>query len=205
MNPQALDLIRKYFPDNAVDAVAESFDQRQIRLEFCRPRTTKLGDFRAPRGRGSISRITLNCNLNPYQMLITYVHELAHYDVHRQYGRKTQPHGKEWKACYTALLQPYLRSDIFPEDILAALQHHLQHVKASSTADFNLTKVLKNYDKRDERLVLVDDLPPRARFKAPNGMVFQKGEKMRKNYRCHCESNGRNYFVSGLLEVIQLD
>ena len=45
------------------------------------------------------------------------------------------------------------------------------------------------------------DFSENARFLAPNGMVFRRGEKLRKNYRCHCETNGKSYFVSGLLEV----
>ena len=201
MKPEELDLLKKYFPEASVEGVAAMYEARKFRLEFKRPRTTKLGDFRPPHRRGDICHITLNCDLHPYQMLITYVHEVAHYDVYQQYGRNAQPHGEEWKRIYKALMQPFLTTEIFPEDVLQQLNQHFQNLSASTCTDFDLMKVLKSHDERKSNKTLVDDLPENARFLAPNGMVFRRGEKLRKNYRCHCETNGKSYFVSGLLEV----
>lgn len=201
MKPEELDLLKKYFPEASVEGVAAMYEARKFRLEFKRPRTTKLGDFRPPRTKNGICHITLNCDLHPYQMLITYVHEVAHYDVYQQYGRKVQPHGEEWKHIYKALMQPFLTTEIFPEDVLQQLNQHFQNLSASTCTDFDLMKVLKSHDERKSNKTLVDDLPENARFLAPNGMVFRRGEKLRKNYRCHCETNGKSYFVSGLLEV----
>ena len=201
MKPEELDLLKKYFPEASVESVAALYEARKFRLEFKRPRTTKLGDFRPPQRKGDICHITLNCDLHPYQMLITYVHEVAHYDVYQQYGRKAQPHGEEWKHIYKALMQPFMTTEIFPEDVLQQLNQHFQNLSASTCTDFDLMKVLKSHDERKSNKTLVDDLPENARFLAPNGMVFRRGEKLRKNYRCHCETNGKSYFVSGLLEV----
>ena len=201
MKPEELDLLKKYFPEASVEGVAAMYEARKFRLEFKRPRTTKLGDFRPPRTKNGICHITLNCDLHPYQMLITYVHEVAHYDVYQQYGRKVQPHGEEWKRIYKALMQPFLTTEIFPEDVLQQLNQHFQNLSASTCTDFDLMKVLKSHDERKSNKTLVDDLPENARFLAPNGMVFRRGEKLRTNYRCHCETNGKSYFVSGLLEV----
>lgn len=93
---------------------------------------------------------------------------------------------------------------IFPNDILQALQHHLKHIKASSTADLKLQRVLHQYDKNAENVVTVESLPEGARFKMKNGLIFQKGEKQRTRYKCYCETNGRWYFVAALAEVIGL-
>ena len=90
---------------------------------------------------------------------------------------------------------------IFPQDVLAQLQHHLNHIKASSTADLKLQRVLQKYDKHPEAVKTVESLPAGARFTLKNGLVFQKGEKQRTRYKCYCESNGRWYFVSALAEV----
>lgn len=201
MKPEELDLLKKYFPEASVKGVAALYEAHQFRLEFKRPRATKLGDFRPPQRRGGICHITLNCDLHPYQMLITYVHEVAHYEVYRQYGKRVRPHGEEWKGIYTTLMQPFLTTDIFPDDVLGQLNRHFQNLSASTCTDFDLMKVLKSHDEHKPGRVLVDDLPTDARFLAPNGMVFRRGEKLRKNYRCHCETNGKSYFVSGLLEV----
>jgi hypothetical protein len=99
------------------------------------------------------------------------------------------------------LLQPFLTETIFPKEVLAALKKHLQHIKASSTADQNLQRVLHQYDKNTENVTTVESLPAGARFVLKNGLIFQKGEKQRTRYKCYCESNGRWYFVSALAEV----
>ena len=202
MKAEEQDLLKRYFPDASVTMVGEVYSQRRFKLHFKRPRNSKLGDFRTPRTKNGICTITLNYDLNPYQMLITYLHEVAHYDVYQQYGsRKVQPHGTEWQKQFAALLQPFMVISIFPQNILDALQKHLQHIKASSTADQNLQRVLKQYDKNVTAAVTVESLPDGARFTLKNGLVFQKGEKQRTRYKCYCESNGRWYFVAALAEA----
>ena len=205
MKPEELELLKRYFPEAAVASVGAIYEQRRFRLRFKRPRRSKLGDFRPPRTKNDICSITLNLDLNPYQMLITYVHEVAHYDVYQQYGsRNVQPHGQEWQTCFTRLLTPFLTVNVFPQDVLESLGKHLQHIKASSTADVKLHRVLKKYDKPSTSVYTVESLPVGARFVLKNGLVFQKGEKLRTRYKCYCESNGRWYFVAALAEVKQL-
>ena len=199
---EELELLKRYFPEAAVAMVGAMYEQRRFRLHFKRPRSSKLGEFRPPRTQNGICSITINLDLNPYHMLITYVHEVAHYDVYQQYGsRGVQPHGHEWQTSFSTLLQPFLTETFFPKDVLAALQKHLQHIKASSTADQNLQRVLHKYDKNHETVTTVESLPDRARFVLKNGLVFQKGEKQRTRYKCYCETNGRWYFVAALAEV----
>ncbi len=202
MKAEELELLKRYFPEAAVFMVGEMFTQRRFKLHFKRPRSSKLGDFRPPRTKNGICSITINLDLNPYQMLITYVHEVAHYDVYQQYGsRCVQPHGQEWQTCFYSLLQPFLTETIFPKDVLTALQKHLNHIKASSTADLNLQRVMQKYDKQPENVNTLESLPNGARFTLKNGLIFQKGEKQRTRYKCYCESNSRWYFVSALAEV----
>lgn len=205
MKEEELKILRRYFPEAAIPMVAEAYSQSRFNLRFKRPRTSKLGDFRAPRNSNELCTITLNQDLNPYQMLVTFVHELAHYHVHVNYPRKRlEPHGDEWKQTFTQLLLPYLKPDIFPDDVIAALKRHLQHIKASSGADQNLAKVMKRYDSNPlgEKSLTVDDLPEGTVFQLKNGMSFRKGPKRRTRYQCECLDNGRTYSVSGLSEII---
>jgi len=205
MKPEELELLKRYFPEASVEMVGEIFEQRRFRLHFKRPRASKLGDFRPPRTKNGLCAITINLDLNPYQMLVTYVHEVAHYDVYQQYGsRMVQPHGIEWQNRFASLLKPFMTEAVFPKDIFEALQKHLQHIKASSTADQNLQRVMRRYDKHPDNIVTVESLPNGTRFLLKNGLVFQKGEKQRTRYKCYCESNGRWYFVSALAEVKEL-
>ena len=202
MKAEEQELLKRYFPEASVAMVGEVYSQRRFKLHFKRPRNSKLGDFRPPRTKNGICIITLNYDLNPYQMLITYVHEVAHYDVYQQCGsRRVQPHGTEWQKQFAALLQPFMTDSIFPNDILEALKKHLQHIKASSTADQNLQRVLRQYDQNATTATTVESLPDNARFTLKNGLVFQKGEKQRTRYKCYCETNGRWYFVSALAEA----
>lgn len=202
MKAEELELLKRYFPAASVNIVGEMFEQRKFKLHFKRPRTSKLGDFRPPRTNNGICAITLNLDLNPYQMLITYVHEVAHYDVYQKHGsRSVQPHGTEWQNQFTTLLLPFMTEIIFPKDVLAALQKHLQHIKASSTADQNLQRILHKYNKNQTSIVTLENLPNGTRFMLKNGLVFQKGEKQRTRYKCYCETNGRWYFVAALAEV----
>lgn len=202
MKAEEFELLKRYFPEAAVGAVSEIYGQRRFKLHFKRPRSSKLGDFRPPRIQRGISTITLNLDLNPYQMLITYVHEVAHYDVYQQYGSHlAAPHGTEWQKQFHTLLQPFMFATVFPKDILEALQHHLKHIKASSTADVRLQRVLKQYDQKASAMSTVESLPEGTIFALKNGMVFKKGEKLRTRYKCHCESNGKTYMVAALAEA----
>lgn len=202
MKAEELEMLKRHFPESAVAMVGQIYEQRRFILHFKRPRSSKLGDFRPPRTQKSLCTITLNIDLNPYQMLITYVHEVAHYDVYQQYGsHRVQPHGTEWQNNFTRLLQPFMTTTIFPQDVLDALHHHLQHIKASSTADVRLQRVLQQYDNKTLGISTVENLPTGARFVLKNGMVFQKGEKQRTRYKCYCETNGKTYMVAALAEA----
>jgi len=204
MKPEELRILEQYFPAAAVPMVADAYENSRFQLRFKRPRASKLGDFCPPRTPNGICRITLNVDLNPYQMLITFVHEFAHYAVYMLAPKKrVEPHGDLWKLTFMQLLQPYLKPDIFPADVLEALHRHLHHIKASSTADPYLAKVLKRYDDNhsNAETVTVDDLPDGSIFCLYNGMTFRKGPKKRTRYQCVCQDNGKTYSVSGLAEV----
>ena len=204
MKEEELKILQRYFPSAAVPMVVEAYMQSHFQLRFKKPRNSKLGDFRPPRGDNGICCITLNGDLNPYQMLVTFVHELAHYKVYVNYPkRRLEPHGEEWKQTFAQLLLPYLKPEIFPNDVLAALQRHLRHIKASSTADTYLAKVMKRYDTNPggTKILTVDQLAEGTIFQLDNGMTFRKGPKQRTRYKCECLDNGRTYTVSGLAEV----
>ena len=89
MKAEELALLKRYFPKAAVAMVGALYEQRRFKLHFKRPRSSKLGDFRPPRTKNGICSITLNLDLNPYQMLITYVHV---YNLMAKNGKPVFPH-----------------------------------------------------------------------------------------------------------------
>ena len=204
MKPKELLILEKYFPAAAVPMVAEAYSHSRFNLKFNRPRASRLGDFRLPRHAYDLCTITLNQDLNPYQMVVTFVHELAHYTVYINHPNDQEAHGDLWKQTFAQLLLPYLKTEIFPDDVLQALRQHLQHIKASSTTDHNLARVMRRYDRHPsgEETLILENLPEGALFKLKNGLTYRKGPKGRTRYRCECLDNGKTYTVSGLAEVI---
>ena len=84
----------KYIPEKAIPFIQFLIDTHNFTLKIVNQRQTKHGDFRKlPNGR---FQITVNNNLNPYQFLLTLVHEIAHHVTHQKFGI-VQAHGKNGK------------------------------------------------------------------------------------------------------------
>ncbi|MBU2651335.1 MAG: sprT domain-containing protein [Bacteroidetes bacterium] len=193
------DVLVKYVPDSSADMMLELLQRFRVHLRISRKRLTKLGDFRPPVN-GAPRRISVNHNLNSYNFLITLVHEIAHVDVWDRYGNRVKPHGREWKHSFRELMDPFLESGVFPEDVATVLQNYLRNARASSGSDRELHKVLARYD--DIKRVYLEDLPQGATFGIPSGRTFIKMEKRRTRYRCICLQDKRVFLVNSLAEVI---
>lgn len=201
MNPEEQQILMRYFPENAVEMVAETIDKEQFKLRFTKSRRTKLGDFCPPKQKGDSCRITLNFDLHPYQMLITFVHEVAHKIAFDKYGRTIKPHGIQWENVYRELLQPYLIPSIFPQEIIQILQKSLIKVQATSSGDLELMRHLRSCLPKEENTLCLEDIPEGTKFCLPNGRTFVKYEKLRKRFKCQCLENRRWYIVNPLAKI----
>ena len=130
----------KYIPENAISLVQSLIEYHRINLKIVNQRQTKHGDFRQL-ANGKF-QITINNNLNPFQFLLTLIHEIAHHTTFEKYGR-IRPHGKEWKQQFQHLMLPFLNPSIFPDHILTPLAHYLKNPKASTDSDVKLSLALK--------------------------------------------------------------
>lgn len=137
-----------HVPQAAISYCEELFHSYKFSFSLSRPRRSRLGDFTVKPG--FIPRITVNANLNPYNFLITYLHEVAHCVVHQKYNsrlkKRVAPHGKEWKHEFGVLLQPVLNENIFPADILSALIRYAKNPAASTGGDQVLYSTIRKYD-----------------------------------------------------------
>jgi hypothetical protein len=137
-------------PQAAISYCEELYYKYQFDFILSRPRRTRLGDFTVRKG--CVPRITVNANLNPYNFLITYIHEVAHCAVYQKYNsrlkKRVAPHGKEWKYEFGVLLQPVLNENIFPADILSALVRYAQNPAASTGGDQVLYNAIRKYDEQ---------------------------------------------------------
>lgn len=195
--------LKAFVPAGFEGMVADLLFQDPVSFKIVQPRSTKLGDFRAGY-QGSKPQITVNGDLNPYSFLVTTLHEFAHLKTHLAYGGKVKPHGEEWKTAYRNLLLPAIDSGLLPKDVLNALIDSLTSTKASSCSDVKLTRVLRQYDKPKEGIVLLESLPKNSIF-ALQGKQFIKGELRRKRYLCEEVAGARKYLVHALSEVKPLN
>jgi SprT protein len=193
--------LREYLPINAVEKAVDIMIEHKVYLNITKARQTKLGDFKVP-NRGGIPKISVNYDLNPYSFLITFLHETAHYivwkDNIKQY-RFLKPHGKEWKITFKRLIEPFLNTEIFPENLLNLLQVHMQNPKASSVSDTRLYRELKKYDK-GAAVKTLGDLNTGNIFLYKN-RKFKILTKKRTRFVCEDIMSKRRFLIHSLVEV----
>jgi SprT protein len=184
-----------FLPPPSIGYIVDFIIDHRISFRIAKKRKTKLGDYRPPYGNQG-HRISINHDLNPYQFLITTVHELAHLSTWEKYKNRVKSHGREWQNEYGLILKPLLNDDIFPEDLMRTLERRLLKPAASSCSDPELSLILQKYDSEDG-LEFVKDIPIGQTFML-EGRIFKKGELMRKRYKCLNLHNKRLYMVHSL-------
>lgn len=194
------ELLSKYLPEMAVEPITVAIEKYQFQLTITKTRHSKYGDYRCPHGNKG-HRITINHDLNPYAFLVTLVHEIAHLVAWEQHHNDVSPHGKEWKFYFRELMIPFLRQEIFPENLLHSVVNYLKDPAASSCTDPSLLKALRQFDVKEDGVVLVEEIPENAVFRLVNGLTLKKGEKLRKRFKCKEVGTRRYYLVSPMAEA----
>ena len=191
-----------FIPTAAQPMITELLAIDHLVVKVKNERKTRHGDYRElPNGK---HQITINSNLNVYRFLITLIHEIAHFEAYKTYGRFIKPHGKEWKHTFQHLMLPFLRPEIFPLELLPLLANHFKNPKASSDTDTQLAYALKQFDESNDK-TYVFEVPLNTTFKLYNGRVFKKGNKRRKRYECVEINSGKLYLFNPNAEVELLE
>lgn len=196
-----LALLQQKIPANAVQYCWDLWHEDPFHFTVTRSRSSKLGDFRYRPDR-KLQQITINHDLNPYQFLITYIHEVAHHRAFKRYGRAIKPHGIEWKTTFQKLMSPMLSDLVFPKDILLPLKRYLVNPKASTGADIFLSREVRKYDIKEADLFVtyLSDVKVGNHFTL-RGRQFQKESTRRTRILCLEVKTGRKYLISGNAEV----
>ncbi|RZL46698.1 MAG: sprT domain-containing protein [Pedobacter sp.] len=195
-----IDVLAQYMPAPAAPIIAKWIDYFQCEFKISKNRATKLGDYRHPfKGQGH--KISVNNDLNQYAFLVTTVHEFAHLLTWNDFKNKAKPHGTEWKNNFKRMMKPFFEIQVFPPDIHHTITNYLNNPAASSCTDLTLARALKKYD---ENVVTnrIEEIPINTVFTLKDGRKFQKGERIRKRYRCVCLDNGNTYLFNPLAEVL---
>lgn len=205
----AVQVLDKYLPQGAFDLIAPLFEQYAVQLIITKERKTILGNYRPPIPfKETHHRISINGNLNPYQFLVTLVHEFAHLVAFVHYKNRIAPHGIEWHQIYVQLLTPFIHQGLFPDDVTVQLKISLQKVRASSCSDPALFKLLSKYDKdamNDKEVVFLSDLIVGDYFVMEDGRMFYIVEKKRTRYVCvECNSHKR-YLIAAIAKVKRIN
>lgn len=190
--------LKKYIPENSFAYLDSILRREKVMLHIKSPRNSKWGDYRSPYGVHG-HRISINTDLNSYAFLITLCHEIAHLLVWNEFRNKVKPHGKEWQQAFRTIIKPLLTNRIFPEVLHNQLVKHMKSPKASASADLDLLRLLKSYDK--EKTLTLEGIPEGERFVLSNGHPFIKGELRRKRFICLSLKNGRNYLIHPLAGI----
>src|SRR5215470_879395 len=192
-----------YLPEGSFENVVHYLHRYHVHLTVTKERKTVLGDYRNA-VHGKNHRITVNGNLNKYAFLITLLHELAHLLTHEKYRHRVAAHGKEWKNIYGLLLADFIKTSIFPQEIEVELRRSLLNPAASSCAEEDLMRVLHKYDEKNG-VCFLEELPKGAFFQTKDGRIFQKGERLRKRFKCNEKNTSAIYLFSPVYEVKQVE
>jgi len=192
-------ILEKHVPQNAIHYCLDLWTSKPFHFKVTRRRQTKLGDYRFD-PRTKEHTITVNHNLNPYNFLITYIHEYAHLLTTEKHHRRVSPHGKEWQREFQIALGPMLTTLIFPEELLKELMRHMRNPKASTQSDPNLVKALRKYDEPGEDNFVLDEIETGEHF-IFKGNLYQKLENRRTRVVCNHVVTGRKYLIPKIARV----
>ena len=194
-----LDSLHDFIPEASQDQVSALLSHDNLVVKVKKERKTRHGDYRRlPSGK---HQITINSNLNPYRFLITLIHEIAHFETYKTYGKKIKPHGPEWKSVFQHLMLRFLRPEVFPSDVLPILASHFKKPKASSDSDSALALKLKQYDHPNGK-IFIFEVPFGSTFRLDNGKLFRKGQKRRTRFEGTELTSGRLYVFNPNAEVV---
>ena len=188
-------------PAASVAYCRQLWQQYQFNFKVTKPRRTRLGDFRVlPYNR---TQITVNENLNPYAFLITYVHEVAHADVHSQHKSQrkslTRPHGKAWQMAFQRLMLPLLTEAVFPVAILQPLRQYLAKPAATTYSNPALMTALRQVDSTQTahlttNQIVLRDVPEGKQFRFAK-KTYLRGTLRRTRVVCKEISSGKSYAI----------
>ncbi|MCD6366088.1 MAG: SprT-like domain-containing protein [Bacteroidales bacterium] len=197
-----IDILEKYFPKNAILPASELLEKNPVKLFLTFPRKTKKGTFVFTPGKAL--KITLNRDLKHEEMLLVFLHEMAHYITFKHHGRRIKPHGVEWQTNFLSLIDQYIRNGGFSVEaakmLMACYFTPVPRYRPNC-------RYLRNYFyPESKKKSYLHQLLEKEKFtvaKQPNKQ-FILVKKRRTQYLCKNLVNGKLYLVHSFIEIKRL-
>lgn len=184
-----------FLPQGTFSLIEEWIEGYSLKISISKPRKTKLGDYRYyPQSKRH--QITINNNLLPELFLLTLTHEIAHMQAFEHYGRRIQPHGKEWKKVFQYLIIQTF--PFFSNQTQKQLAQYAKNPKATLGSHPKLLQLLLG-DKK-ENVYYLDELNEGMWF-VINQKILKKGILKRTRYLCEEYKTNRKYWVNQSAQV----
>ncbi len=196
LSARSLAAIRPHISAAWVAPLAKILRRVPVLVRIAGRRKSKHGDHRLAAGKG-YSIISVNNSGNPWQFVLTLLHELAHAEVAHECGAKAAPHGREWKTAFRRLLTGHL--DLFPADLQPAVADYARHPLYSTSSHPQLAAALRCHDTTDHRPT-VAELEDGEQFTLDGRLVLTRQRLLRKRYLCTA-ADGKEYHVSPAARV----
>ena len=188
--------ITPHMPDGWQVAVQAMLAANPILVQVVRHRKTKHGDHLVT-GAREFSIITVNASGNPWQFVLTLLHEIAHAEVAHQTRHRVAPHGKEWKLAFRELLEAH--HHLFPPGLANPVMDYARNPLYSADSHGALAAALRRHDTLDLRPT-VQELALGQWFSLDDKTVLVKQRLLRKWFRC-TTTDGRALRVSPMARV----
>ncbi len=193
---RSLKAITPHLPEGWQAAVQAMLATNPILVRVVRHRKTKHGDHLIT-GAREFSIITVNASGNPWQFVLTLLHEVAHAEVAHQARHRVAPHGKEWKLAFRALLEAHCH--LIPPDLVDPVMDYARNPLYTADSHRALAAALRRHDTLDLRPT-VQELTLGQRFSLDGKTVLVRQGPLRKWFRC-TTTDGRALRVSPTARV----
>ena len=181
--------IESLLPEHTYELIIDWLAPYACSIKLAPPRSTKFGDFR-PASRQRPAAISINKDLPPLQMLLTLTHEIAHLIAWETHGGRIRPHGTEWKACFSELLDRVAAIESLPFPFRNAVSEHARRPRSTAFLDPKLHDVLRQLERPHERSLSSLSIGQEFEFR---GRSYRKLSSHRT--RCTCLDIRRNQKV----------
>ena len=193
----SVSVLEKFLPENALPYLKIWFGSYPCHLKITKNRNSKLGDYRKLPDKSH--QITVNGTLEPQLFFFVLTHELAHLIAFEKYGRRSSPHGAEWKQTFREMLLESLT--VYAEDLRPIILKFSKSPKANFMASPELVKYF--HRETEEGLIFIENLLVGDKFEYKNE-IFLIEETAKKRYLCRNIKNGKRYYFRNLAQVKQL-